>query len=322
MHPTATDTSTMAAPARRNGAIRPTGLVFDVQRYSLHDGPGIRTTVFLKGCPLRCSWCHNPESMNASPELRVFGSRCIGCDACREACPLGLAEGGVMPDPGVCLACGSCVAACPTRARETIGREMTVPELLAAIDADRPFYDESGGGVTFSGGEPLLQWRFLLAMLEAARAKGYHAAVDTSGYATERTILRVAAATDLFLYDLKVMDPARHAAFTGVPLAPILRNLRALDAAGAEVWLRLPLVPGHNDDDANLEAVGRFVGGLRRTRRIHVLPYHRIASAKYERLGLANPMNEIASPTTGEIERAVAILRLVRPRCARGRLTG
>ena len=308
MHPTATDTSTMAAPARRNGVSGTTGLVFDVQRYSLHDGPGIRTTVFLKGCPLRCSWCHNPESMNASPELRVFGSRCIGCDACREACPLGLAEGGVMPDPDVCLACGSCVAACPTRARETIGREMTVPELLAAIDADRPFYDESGGGVTFSGGEPLLQWRFLLAMLGAARAKGYHAAVDTSGYATERTILRVAAATDLFLYDLKVMDPVRHVAFTGVPLAPILRNLRALDAAGAEVWIRLPLVPGHNDDDANLEAVGRFVGGLRRTRRIHVLPYHRIASAKYERLGLANPMSEIASPTTGEIERAVAVL--------------
>ena len=308
MHSTTTDTSTMAAPARRNGADRPTGVVFDVQRYSLHDGPGIRTTVFLKGCPLRCSWCHNPESMNASPELRVFGSRCIGCAACREACPLGLAEGGVMPDPGVCLACGSCVAACPTRARETIGREMTVPELIAAIDADRPFYDESGGGVTFSGGEPLLQWRFLLAMLEAARAKGYHAAVDTSGYATERTMLRVAAATDLFLYDLKVMDPARHAAFTGVPLAPILRNLRALDAAGAEVWLRLPLVPGHNDDDANLEAVGRFVGGLRRTRRIHVLPYHRIASAKYERMGLANPMNEIASPTAGEVERAVAVL--------------
>ena len=308
MYPTATDSSTMAVPARRNGATGPTGLVFDVQRYSLHDGPGIRTTVFLKGCPLRCSWCHNPESMNASPELRVFGSRCIGCAACREACPLGLAEGGVMPDPGVCLACGSCVGACPTRARETIGREMTVPELIAAIDADRPFYDESGGGVTFSGGEPLLQWRFLLAMLEAARAKGYHAAVDTSGYATERTILSVAAATDLFLYDLKVMDPARHVAFTGVPLAPILRNLRTLDAAAAETWVRMPLVPGHNDDDANLEAVGRFVGGLRRTRRIHVLPYHRIASAKYERLGLANPMNEIASPTTGEIERAVAVL--------------
>jgi pyruvate formate lyase activating enzyme len=308
MHASGTDTRPMATRARRNGVTEPTGLVFDVQRYSLHDGPGIRTTVFLKGCPLRCSWCHNPESMNASPELRVFGSRCIGCAACREACPLGLAEGGVMPDPGVCLACGSCVGACPTRARETIGREMTVPELLAAVDADRPFYDQSGGGVTFSGGEPLLQWRFLLAMLEATRAKGYHAAVDTSGYATERTILRVAAGTDLFLYDLKVMDPARHAAFTGVPLAPVLRNLRALDAVGAEVWLRLPLVPGHNDDDANLEAVGRFVGGLRRTRRIHVLPYHRIASAKYERLGLANPMSEIASPTTGEIERAVAVL--------------
>ena len=285
-----------------------TGLVLDIQRYSLHDGPGIRTTVFLKGCPLRCVWCHNPESMSARPELRVFASRCIRCEACRDACPLGVARPGEPPDPAICLACGSCAAVCPTRAREVIGRETTVEALLDVLKADRPFYDESGGGVTFSGGEPLRQWRFLVRCLDAARARGYHVAVDTSGYASERTILRVAEAADLFLYDLKAMDPARHQQLTGVGLAPILRNLRALGERGANVWIRLPLVPGHNDDTANLEAVGRFVAGLRRTRRVHVLPYHRLATAKYERLGLVNPMVEIPSPAAADIDRAVAVL--------------
>jgi pyruvate formate lyase activating enzyme len=285
-----------------------TGLVFDVQRYSLHDGPGIRTTVFLKGCPLRCTWCHNPESMNASPELRVFGSRCIGCEACREVCPLGEARPGELPDPRTCLACGSCAGVCPTRAREVIGRTTTVEALLETLAADRLFYDESGGGVTFSGGEPLRQWQFLIRCLEAAKTRGYHVAVDTSGFASERTILRVAEAADLFLFDLKVMDPVRHRRFTGVDLAPILRNLRALDERGATVWIRVPLVPGHNDDTENIEAVGRFVAGLRRTRRVHVLPYHRLASAKYERLGLLNPMVVIQSPAAADIDRAVAIL--------------
>jgi pyruvate formate lyase activating enzyme len=285
-----------------------TGLVFDIQRYSLHDGPGIRTTVFLKGCPLRCVWCHNPESMRPAPELRVFASRCIRCDACREACPLGLAKPGEPPDPRVCVACGSCAAACPTRAREVIGRTTTLEALHEILAADRAFYDESGGGVTFSGGEPLRQWRFLIPALEAARSRGWHTAVDTSGYASEQAIRRVAEATDLFLFDLKLMDDERHRRFTGVGLAPILRNLRLLDERGSTVWIRIPLVPGHNDDDANLEAVGRFVAGLRRTRRVHVLPYHRLASAKYERLGLVNPTFEIPTPTAAGVDRAVAVL--------------
>jgi pyruvate formate lyase activating enzyme len=285
-----------------------TGLVFDVQRYSLHDGPGIRTTVFLKGCPLRCPWCHNPESLNAAPELRVFGSRCVGCEACRAACPLGEARPGERPDPRVCLACGACAGACPTRAREVIGRETTVEALLEILAADRPFHDESGGGVTFSGGEPLRQWRFVARAAAGARSRGWHVAVDTSGYASERAILRVAEVTDLFLFDLKVMDPARHLELTGVRLAPILRNLRALDRQGANAWIRVPLVPGQTDDDANLQALGRCVAGLRRTRRVHVLPYHRLASAKYQRLGLADPMLEIPSPATADVDRAVSVL--------------
>jgi pyruvate formate lyase activating enzyme len=184
-----------------------------------------------------------------------------------------------------------------------------VREVLDAVGRDRPFYDESGGGVTFSGGEPLLQWRFLLACLEAARARGLHTAVDTSGFASQRTVMLVAAMTDLFLYDVKVLDPERHLRFTGVPLAPIVRNLRALDEAGTRIWLRMPLVPGYNDDRANLEAVANLVAGLRHTRRLHLLPYHRLGAEKYARLGRAHAMGEVPSPTSDAVEAAATALR-------------
>lgn len=287
----------------------PTGVCFDIQRYSIHDGPGIRTTVFLKGCPLACPWCHNPEGIEQLPEVRVFEGRCVRCRACSAACPRGLADGPNIPDPALCLRCGSCAAVCPTGARQLVGHLWTATEIFQAIERDRLFYDESGGGVTFSGGEPLLQWRFLLDCLAVARARGLRTAVDTSGYASRRIILRVAALTDLFLYDLKVLDPERHLRFTGVPLAPILRNLRALDEAGAQIWLRMPLVPGYNDDRANLEAVASFVADLRHTRRLHVLPYHRLGAEKYARLGRADPMGDTSSPSPAAVEAAATVLR-------------
>jgi pyruvate formate lyase activating enzyme len=306
----------LAGPALRTAAVprvvaeaQRTGVCVDIQRYSIHDGPGIRTTVFLKGCPLACLWCHNPESIARAPELRVLAGRCVRCGACTKACPLGLADGPNLPDPARCLRCGSCAAACPTGARQLTGRAWTVQEVLDAVLRDRPFYDDSGGGVTFSGGEPLTQWRFLLACLEAAQAQGLHTAVDTSGFASLAVIRAVATRTNLFLYDLKVLDPERHLRFTGVPLAPILRNLRALDATGARIWLRMPLVPGYNDDRANLEAVGTFAAGLRHARRLHLLPYHRLGAEKYARLGRADPMGDVPSPTSDTIETAARILR-------------
>jgi pyruvate formate lyase activating enzyme len=299
-----------AATTEPSALADPTGVCFDIQRYSIHDGPGIRTTVFLKGCPLRCPWCHNPESWSPVPQIRVFEARCIHCGACTAACPLGIADGPRLPDSESCLHCGRCAEACPTGTRQLVGRQLTVAEVFEVVERDRPFYDESGGGVTFSGGEPLFQWRFLLACLEAARRRGIDTAVDTSGFASRRTIETVARATNLFLYDLKVLDPVRHRRDTGLPLGPILRNLRALDRAGATIWIRVPLIPAYNDDRANLEALGVFVAGLSQTRRVHLLPYHRLGSEKHARLGLSDPMDPaVAAPSPAAVEESAAYLR-------------
>ena len=215
------------------------GRIFNVQRFSVHDGPGIRTTVFLKGCPLRCAWCHNPESIRGEVELSVAESRCIHCGQCVPACPTGrlrwLGEGSpahasarALRKAPECTLCGSCVEVCPVEARQLVGRLQSVDELLAEVLEDRLFFDDSGGGVTFSGGEPLGQPEFLAAALDACRRHGLRTAVDTSGFCRQEDLLAVARRTDLFLYDLKHMDDERHRALTGVSNRRILDNLRAL----------------------------------------------------------------------------------------------
>lgn len=291
------------------------GLIFNLQKYSIHDGPGIRTTVFLKGCPLCCAWCHNPEGIAARPELLVLENRCATCGACRDACPFGgtlpaLSAPGPLPTrmPD-CTRCGACVEACPGGARQMAGREMTVREVLAEVLADRIFYEDSGGGVTFSGGEPLAQPRFLRALLTAAREHGLHTAVDTSGFGCTDELLAVAALTDLFLFDLKLLDDARHREFTGVSNRPILANLAALDAVHRNLWLRVPLVPGINDDAANLTAVARLAATLRSARQISVLPYHRTAATKFRRLGRDFVLEAIVPPSPGAVAAAAEILR-------------
>ena len=266
------------------------GQVFSVQRYSIHDGPGIRTTVFFKGCPLACSWCHNPESRDNAPEVWMVPGHCILCGSCVAVCPrqehldTALTEPPAL-DSAHCLRCGSCVEVCPAGARQMVGRSVTLSGLLAEILRDRPFFEQSGGGVTFSGGEPLAQYDFLIEILRASRDQSLHTAVDTCGYAPQQQLLSLVDTTDLFLYDLKLMDDRRHREQTGVSVQPILDNLVALDATGAEVWIRLPLVPGVNDDRTNLEAVGRFVADLAHTRRVHVLPFHSAGDDKQLRLG-------------------------------------
>jgi pyruvate formate lyase activating enzyme len=293
------------------------GRTFDIQRFSVHDGPGIRTTVFLQGCPLSCPWCHNPESRSSLPEVRVLEARCVRCGACLEACPTAVHPPGVPPGrpssaprPGPdCARCGLCVEACPSGARVLAGRETTVGEVVEIVERDLPFFEETGGGATFSGGEPLFQPEFLLACLDALRARSIHRAVDTTGWASRELILVVAARTDLFLYDLKVLDPDRHIGAMGVPLGPILENLRALDEAGAAVWIRYPVIPGWNDGREDLEALGVFAGGLRKIRRIHLLPYHRLAEEKYRSLGRPYPLDGLRTPPRERLEEMAERLR-------------
>jgi pyruvate formate lyase activating enzyme len=266
-----------------------TGRVFNIQRFAVHDGPGVRTTVFLKGCPARCVWCHNPESQSPEPEIVCVEERCLHCDSCRDVCPHGL-------DAAQCTRCGRCAEACPTGARQLAGRLMTVDEVLTEVLADRLFFDESGGGVTVSGGEPLSQPAFLRALLEASRAAGLATALDTCGAGSRDQLLALAPLIDVVLYDLKTADPERHLAFTGLPLEPILDNLAALGAIHDAIWIRVPIVPGFTDDEASLRAIAAIAARTPGVRRVHLLPYHRTGASKFARLGRSYSLEDVKPP--------------------------
>ncbi|MCC6398662.1 MAG: glycyl-radical enzyme activating protein, partial [Bacteroidetes bacterium] len=236
------------------------GTIFNIMRFAVNDGPGIRTTVFLKGCPLSCWWCHNPEGLNPGIQVTYRAERCILCGSCIDRCPqhaLQLDGTMVKRDDLRCLICGSCADECYLDARQVVGREIDTEELLAEVLKDRKFYDESGGGVTFSGGEPLLQHEFLVEVLEACKAHGLHTAIETSGLATREQLEEVRRWTDLFLFDVKLIDEERHKYFTGWSNVRILENLNHLVSCGASVVARVPLIPGVNDDDTSVNEVGR-----------------------------------------------------------------
>ncbi|MEN6368871.1 MAG: glycyl-radical enzyme activating protein [Thermotogota bacterium] len=287
------------------------GVVFDVKRFAIHDGPGVRTTVFLKGCPLRCAWCHNPESQERGPELLFWNERCVGCGACVSTCPHGaivLPASGAKPetDRTRCTACGACVAVCNPRARTITGTTCTIDGLLTEVDRDALFYDQSRGGITLSGGEPLAQPEFSAELLRACQERRIHTAVDTCGFADEEALAAVAAHTDLFLYDVKLLDDERHRLWTGVSNTTILENLRWLSSEGKHLWIRYPLIPGVNDSEQDLMGLGRFVSRLPGVEAVQILPYHVAGERKFEHLGRRYALPEVLPPDPETVERAAA----------------
>jgi len=293
----ANDQSELCRDAPQVASAEPAGLVFDIQRYALHDGPGIRTAVFFKGCPLSCWWCHNPEGQRPAPNLMFFESRCLVCGECIKVCPHGAVHcvKGDIHTTSACRVCGTCADACPAGARKVAGRRMTVGEAMRDIERDLIFWDESGGGVTFSGGEPLAQPRFLEALLDACREKRIHTAVETCGLASREVVLELSRKASLFLYDLKTLDPVKHKKYTGVSNDSILANLEALAESNRPVVVRYPVIPEINDDAEN---VRRMIGLLSRLRlrQIHLLPYHRSGTEKYKRLGMGFRLEDAKAP--------------------------
>jgi glycyl-radical enzyme activating protein len=288
-----------------------TGLVFDIQRFSLHDGHGIRTLVFMKGCPLACAWCSNPESQNSRPEIMFYREKCLSCGACVEACPNSpLLRASFPRPPEACTGCGRCAAACYAEARQLVGRRRTVAEVLEIIASDRAFYEQGGGGVTVGGGEPTLQPGFVSELLGACRREGLHTALETCGYCSWRNLERILRHVDQLLFDIKHLDPARHRSLTGVDNARILDNARKAAQRVGEMVVRLPLVPGCNDEESNLRALGRFVKEeLPRVRRVEVLPYHSTGESKSFRLFREYPLTGRAGLSEEDVGRACGILR-------------
>jgi len=293
-------------------ALLNTGIIFDIEKFSIHDGPGIRTTVFLKGCPLSCWWCHNPESQALDREMWFWERRCIRCGACLEACTQGailLSGDSVITDGTVCDVCGNCAQVCQAEAREIVGRRVTVAEVMAEIEKDIVFYDESGGGVTFSGGEPLMQPDFLQALLQACKETEIHTAVDTSGFVAWKTLQRISGNVNLFLYDLKLMDDERHRQSTGVSNELVLSNLKALSSQGSQIAVRVPIIPGVNDDSENISKIGAFVASLAHVPSISILPYHKAGADKYARLKKTYALPETQPPSEASMAEIAAALQ-------------
>jgi pyruvate formate lyase activating enzyme len=295
---------------RENAEQDKKGLIFNTQSYSIHDGPGIRTTIFLKGCPLRCHWCSNPESQSPQSEIMLFDRKCIKCGKCIETCPkkaITVVNDTRTVNWAICNQCLQCAEVCPAEAIERVGNYMSQEELVAQIEKDRPYFENSGGGVTFSGGEPLMQWEFLLGVLKKCKEKNIHTALETCGHVAGDIFQEVLRYVDLVLYDLKHLDPVRHKEGTGVTNRLILENLEKISQGNIRFWLRVPLIPGFNDSPEYIKTLGEFASETR-AEKISLMPFHCWGEGKYERLGKIYRYKGVPDGTVEEAEKLKKIL--------------
>ena len=288
-------------------------LIFDIKKFAIHDGPGIRTTVFFKGCPLACWWCHNPEALTPARELILFESKCIACGECFTVCPQEahekLPDGTRVYHRDKCVLCGKCTEVCYAEALVMEGREVTVEELMVELRKDIPFYRNSGGGITLSGGEPTLQHEFALALLKACKAEDLHTSVDTSGQTPWRIFEKLLPYIDLVLYDIKQIDETSHQTHTGTPNRMILANLAKIGESGTPIEIRMPVIPGINDSEDGIVATARFLADIKGITRIELLPYHRLGESKYARLEREYRLPDLEPPGAEQMEATAALMR-------------
>ncbi|MHA1380211.1 MAG: glycyl-radical enzyme activating protein [Candidatus Helarchaeota archaeon] len=286
------------------------GIIFNIQRYCIHDGPGIRTLVFFKGCPLRCIWCSNPESQNSFPEILFTKVKCIGCGKCAEVCP----ENAIIKsadkriDRDKCTMCMKCVETCYAEALEIAGKEMTVEEAIKEVEKDRPFYEKSGGGVTVSGGEGFMQPKFLKSIFQECKNRGIDTAIETCGYANWAVLEEILEYIDLILVDIKHMDDARHEKLTGKSNKLILDNIRKMAELRKKIIIRFPLIPSYNDSEDNIRKTGEFVKELEGVNEINIIPFHRLGESKYEHLDREWLVGDIKPPSQEKLEEVKKIL--------------
>lgn len=283
------------------------GIIFDIHQYAIYDGPGIRTVVFLKGCPLSCAWCHNPESQDPEPQISYFQERCVKCGKCVDSCPneaLTLTSEGIERDPRKCTLCGNCTKVCPNQVMELVGKEYSVDEVIKIVAADKIFYDNSGGGVTISGGEPTMQYSFLISLLQKLKEKGIHSAIETCGFFNEKHLDELMELVDLFLFDIKHVDPAIHEKYTGIKNDKIKENFKNIvnKTNSKKISCRIPIIPGFNKDLEVIKGIADFLNEVSYTNDVHLMPYNKLAKTKYEKMGMGHLYKDMGELSEKELE--------------------